>query len=86
MTIKPIFIMATLGTFCAACSGETPPPPEPGAVERLLARMEAQRDDPARLLPVKAREKVRQAERLVPPLEKVQADRIDPDLALALIV
>ena len=83
---KTFLIFAALAVFCGACAREAPPPPDPGDVERLLARMDAQRDDPSDHLPDKAVAKIRRAERLVAPLEKVQADRIDPDLALKLIV
>ena len=86
MMTKTIPLILTLGAICGACAAEAPPKPNPGDVERLLARMDAQRDDASDHLPDKAVAKVRRAERLDAPLEKVQADRIDPDLALELIV
>ncbi|MDT9598299.1 hypothetical protein [Sphingosinicella rhizophila] len=74
----------------------TPPQPQPDAaqLERLLARLEtcsgscpSETPSPAfvRGLPVNFDEKVRDADRLVPAIERLPTDKIDPSLAVALI-
>ncbi len=74
-----------LGIACAGCSSEEPPAPDPAAVEQLLVRLESQQGGNLDRLPRKTRQKVQRAERLVAPLEKVQADKINPNLALAFV-
>ncbi|HET9426892.1 MAG TPA: hypothetical protein VFO69_00890 [Allosphingosinicella sp.] len=84
MPKSPLLILIVAG-LVVGCSSEEPPAPDPGTVERLLVRLDSQSDSAVERLPHKARQKVQSAERLVAPLEKVQADKIDPNLALALI-
>jgi hypothetical protein len=78
-------LLPFLTLLCAACA-EQAPSPAPGQVERLLVRLEAERQDTADLLlSDKQREKLNRAERLVAPLEKLPAEKIDPSVAEALI-
>jgi hypothetical protein len=72
--------------LAGACAGEKAPVPAPGQVERLLVRLETNRqDEAAQLLTDKQRERLARAERLVAPLEKLPAEKIDPSVAEALI-
>jgi hypothetical protein len=71
-----------IALLAAGCAREDAPAPQPVEVERLLVRLNVAQDQP---LPAKARDKIYRAERLVAPLEKVQPDKIDPNLAAALI-
>ncbi len=79
----PLVLVAALG--CAACAAEETPEPDPAAVERLLVRLDAQQSGVAEALGPKASQKLNRAERMVAPLEKVQADKINPEIALSLI-
>ena len=76
-------VLSALG--CAACAREAPPQPDPAAVERLLVRLDAQQSGVTEELGPKASQKLSRAERLVAPLDKVQADKINPEIALSLI-
>ena|SRR5687767_15222731 len=83
--LKPDYPLVFVALLCGGCVGDEAPAPDPAQVERLLFRLEAQRagaDD----LPVssQARDKLNRAERLVAPLDKVQSDKIEPELAAAL--
>jgi hypothetical protein len=69
----------------AACGHQEVPIADPAEMEQLLVRLEAEQASAADLLPAKASAKIHQAERLVPPLEKVQVDKIDPQIALSVI-
>ena len=81
--MKPLILLTALG--CAACAGQDEPQADPAAIERLLVRLDAQQSGVAEQLPPKATEKLNRAERLVAPLEKVQPDKINPDVAIAII-
>ena len=70
---------------CAACTRQEAPQPDPAAVDRLLVRLDAQQSGVAEELGPKASQKLNRAERLVAPLEKVQPDKINPEIALSLI-
>ena len=74
-----------LAIGCSACAGQEAPQPDPVAVDRLLVRLDAQQSGVAEELGSKARQKLNRADRLVPPLEKVQPDKIDPEIAFSLI-
>lgn len=82
---KVTILSLVLGIACAGCSSEEPPAPDPGAVEQLLVRLDSQQGGTLDRLPQKTRQKVQRAERFVAPLEKVQADKINPNLALAFV-
>ena len=77
--LVPLFLAAAATLGCA--ESEPPEPADPQALERLLVRLDAA---PETLTPA-ARDKLARAERLAAPLEKLEADKIDPSVAEALI-
>ena len=71
---------------CSACAQNRAPHVDPVAVDRLLVRLEAQQTGPVEeLLPEKTEAKLNRADRLVAPLEKIGAEKIDPQVALAFV-
>jgi predicted outer membrane protein len=71
--VKPKFLLALAALPLAACGAEETPQPDPAAVQRLLASLEA--EAAAAAAPAaKIEEKVEKAERLV-----AAVDRADPD-------
>ena len=83
---KPLILILAFAALCGGCGSEPAPKPDPGEVERLVARLDSRRAEAVdERVPDQMRAKAQSADRLVAPLEKVQADRIDPKLALELI-
>ena len=79
----PMLLLASLACSCAA---KEEPKPDPEQVRRLLASLESH---PAAAsvagLPVRARDKIGRADRMMGSLEKVPPEKIDPGVAAALI-
>ena len=76
-----IFLPCTLLSLLAACAEEAPPPRvDPAKLELLVARLEAQNE-----LPPAVAEKVQKADRISGSVLKVVPEKIDPNVAMALI-
>ena len=76
-----ILLPCALLSLLAACAEKAPPPrADPAKVELLVARLEAQ----TRLPPAVA-EKVQKADRISGAVLKVAPEKIDPNVAMALI-
>ena len=82
MLKRPILVL--LCAWAAGCGREQQAAADPVEVDRLLARLEAGEATAVSASAYNS-EKISRAERLVAPLEKVQPDKIDPDLAFAMI-
>ena len=67
-------------SLVAACADEAPPRADPAEVERLVARFEAQSE-----LPPAMAEKVQKADRISGAMLRIAPEKIDPDVAAALI-
>jgi hypothetical protein len=71
-----ILLPCTLLSLLAACAEEAPPPRvDPAKLELLVARLEAQKLPPA----------VQKADRISGSVLKVAPEKIDPNVAMALI-
>jgi hypothetical protein len=73
-------LLLPIASIVAACADEAPPRADPAEVERLVARLEAQPE-----LPPAIAEKVRKADRVSGSVLKVAPEKIDPNVAVALI-
>lgn len=81
------FVLIPPAILTAACS-ERAPQADPAAVDRLVASFETPQPAPERegdALPESVEKKIEKADRLTGTLVKVEPDRVDPDLAAALI-
>jgi hypothetical protein len=73
-----------LAGLCAACADRDPPAADPVRVELLLASLDAEQQA-APHGAGKIEEKIEKADRIAGSLMKVQADRIDPNMVVALV-
>ena len=78
-----IALALCLACLACACSGQEDQAADPAKVEQLLASLE--RRSESGLSPA-AETKLRQADRLAGAISKVEPKRIDPKVAVALIV
>ena len=79
--VKPMILLAFVIAPLAACAEREPEPQaQPRELQLLLSRL-----DNSAELPPAARDKLARAERLVAPLDKLDADKIDPSVAEALV-
>ncbi|HMJ94013.1 MAG TPA: hypothetical protein VK472_07930 [Allosphingosinicella sp.] len=69
-----------LALIAAASADEAPPHADPAGVERLMARLDAEQ-----ALPHAVAEKVQKADRISGAVLKVAPEKIDPQIAIALI-
>jgi hypothetical protein len=74
------FLLLPLASIAAGCADEAPPRADPAQVERLVARLDAQQT-----LPPALAEKVQKADRISGTVLKVAPEKIDPNVAVALI-
>lgn len=75
----------SLPLLAAACSEAPPAAADPERVEQALAAAGAEAAAAEPPAADKARDKLEKADRLVGTLDKVQPDRVDPDVAASLL-
>ena len=80
MTTARFLLLAALALPAAGCGEADPPRADPATVERLVASMEAEPE-----LPPALEKKVQKADRVAGSVLKVAPEKIDPDVAAALI-
>ena len=80
---KPFFAIAALGasSLCCACAKGPPPSPDPVQLERALSAMKARDEGRSARL----QEKVAAADRISSTVLRAAPDRLDPDVAIALL-
>ena len=85
--MKSLILLLPLPFLISACAEEPRPEPDPVALERLVASMEAEPVTAGLGAPEGGAEKDEKDEvgRIANSLQKVDVDRVDPDLAEALI-
>ena len=72
--------VVTLALLAAGCADPAPPTADPAQIERLVASLEA---EPA--LPPGIEKKVQKADRVAGTVARIQPEKIDPDIAVALL-
>jgi hypothetical protein len=82
--MKLVFLVLPLPFLVSACAEEARPEPDPVALERLVASMEAE-PVAAGITPPDGQEEKDEVGRIANSLQKVDVDRVDPALAEALI-
>jgi hypothetical protein len=76
--------LAALAALVAGVSDPAPPAPDPAKVERALASLDEQEAaEPEG--PAKFEEKLQKADRIAGTLSRVQPEKIDPNVAVALV-
>ena len=85
--MKTQFLLLTLVLACSACTREeAAPEPDPAALDRLLASLEAEASAAESSgVPVEEGEKPAELDRLEGTIQKLDVDRVDPTIAGALI-
>ena len=82
--MKPVLLILPLPFLVSACAEEPRPEPDPVALERLVASMEAEPVAAGVDVPSGAEEKD-EVGRIANSLQKMDVERVDPALAEALI-
>lgn len=78
--MKPVLAALPLALLAAGCADPAPPSADPAQVERLMASLEAESE-----LPPGIEKKLQKADRVAGTVSRMAPEKIDPDVAVALI-
>ena len=80
MILLRLIAILPLALAAAGCAEESAPRADPAKVERLMARVEAEQ-----ALPTGIQSKLQKADRIAGTVARIAPEKIDPDVAVALI-